>query len=75
MTKIILCHEKVKMVKLSLCTTCKYIEGDEVQLYSFLTLVEDESGQLHAPVTLPLVKEYPVAIEEVAGWALWAGIA
>ena len=41
MTKIILCHEKVKMVKLSLCTPCKYIEGDEAQLYSFLTLVED----------------------------------
>ena len=39
MTKIILRHEKVKMVKLSLCTTCKYIEGNEVQLYSFLTLV------------------------------------
>jgi hypothetical protein len=41
MTKIILCHEKGKMVKLSLCTPCKYIEGDEVQLYSFLQSVED----------------------------------
>lgn len=38
MTKIILRHEKAKMVKLSLC---KYIKADEVQLHSFLTLVED----------------------------------
>jgi hypothetical protein len=29
------------MVKLSLCTPCKYVKGDEVQLYSLLTSVED----------------------------------
>jgi hypothetical protein len=40
MTKIILCHKKIKMV-VTPVHTCKHTEGDEVQLYSFVTLVED----------------------------------
>jgi hypothetical protein len=39
--KIILCHKMVKMGKSSLCTPCKHIECDEVQLCPFLILVED----------------------------------